>query len=93
MKHATLLFAVGLSAACASTAALAHMDVAVFLGAPAPVYIAPPPVVYQSPPVTYVPAPVYYDSGYEGEYRDERRRHDNGRHRGWEHRHHEDDDD
>jgi hypothetical protein len=94
MKRATLLFAVGLSAACASSAALAHVDVGVFLGAPAPLYVAPPPVIYQAPPpVIYAPAPAYYGYGYDGGYREERRWHDNGRHRGWEHHHHGDDDD
>ena len=93
MKRATLLFAVGISAACASSAALAHVDVGVFLGAPGPVYVAPPPVIYQAPPpVVYAPAPVYYGYGYDGEYREERRWHDNGRHRGWEHHHYGDDD-
>lgn len=45
MKRATLFLAVGLSAACASSAALAHADIGVFLGVPGPVYVAPPPVV------------------------------------------------
>lgn len=95
MKRPILLFAAGLCAASASSAAMAHVDVGVFLGVPAPVYVQQPPVIYQ-PPVVYAPAPVYYDGGYGygygGEYRDERRWHDNGRHRGWEHHRHEDDD-
>lgn len=88
MKRATLLFAAGLCAACASSAALAHVDVGVFLGAPGPVYVEQPRVIYAQPPVVYAPAPAYY--GYE--YRDDRRWHDHGRHRGWEHHHHDDDD-
>ncbi len=94
MKRATLLFAVGLCAACASRAALAHVDVGVFLGVPAPLYVEQPPVVYQAPPpVVYAPAPVYYGYGDGGGYREERRWHDNGRHRGWEHHRHGGDDD
>ncbi len=94
MKRATLLFAVGLGAACASSAALAHVDVGVFLGVPAPLYVEQPPVVYQAPPpVVYAPAPVYYGYGDGGGYREERRWHDNGRHRGWEHHRHGGDDD
>ncbi|MFM0377854.1 hypothetical protein PQQ72_12680 [Paraburkholderia strydomiana] len=95
MKRGTLFLAVGLSAACASSAALAHADIGVFLGVPGPVYVAPPPVVYEArPPVVYAPAPVYgYGYRYEGDYGDERRWHDHGRHRGWEHHHHGDDDD
>ncbi|NPT54367.1 hypothetical protein [Paraburkholderia elongata] len=93
MKRATLFLAVGISAACASSAAFAHADIGVFLGVPGPVYVAPPPVVYEAPPVVYAPAPVYgYGYRYEGDY-DERRWHDHGRHRGWEHHHHGDDDD
>ncbi|WOD14707.1 hypothetical protein RW095_01490 [Paraburkholderia kirstenboschensis] len=51
-------------------------------------------VVYEAPPrVVYAPAPVYgYGYRYEGDYGDERRWHDHGRHRGWEHHRHEDDD-
>lgn len=96
MKNVTLFLAVGLSAACASGAALAHADIGVYLGVPGPVYVAPPPVVYEAPPVVYSPAPVYgygYDNRYEGNYDDERRWHDHGRHREWEHHHHHHDDD
>ncbi|SAL80365.1 hypothetical protein AWB68_05840 [Caballeronia choica] len=71
-----------------------------------PVYAAPPtvvseaahvvyegsPVVYQEPPVAYAQAPVAYGHGYEGEYRDRRRWHDNGWHKGWKHRQQEEDD-
>ncbi|MGF6752665.1 hypothetical protein [Paraburkholderia sp. GAS334] len=90
MKRATLLFAAGLFTACASSAAMAHVDVGVFLGVPAPVYLEQPAVVYEAPPpVVYAPAPAYYGYGYG----DERRWHDDDRHRGWKHRHHGDDDD
>ncbi|MGF6931208.1 hypothetical protein OKW41_000347 [Paraburkholderia sp. UCT70] len=94
MKRAILSLAVGISAVCASSVAFAHVDVGVFLGVPGPVYAAPPAVVYEAPPqVVYAPAPVYgYAYRYEGDYGDERRWHDHGRHRGWEHHRHEDDD-
>lgn len=59
----------------------------------APVLYEGPPVVYQEPPVVYAQAPVAYDRGYEGEYRDRRQLHDNGWHKGWKHRQHEEDDD
>src|SRR5258708_12263354 len=74
MKRATLLFAVGLGAACASSAALAHVDVEVFLGVPAPLYVEQPPVVYQAPPpVVYAPAPLYYRYRHGPGYRQEPR--------------------
>jgi hypothetical protein len=104
MKRITLFLTVGISAACASSAAFAHADIGIYLGVPGPVYAAPPPVMYEAPPppvvyeapppVVYAPAPVYgYGYRYEGDYGDERRWHDHGRHRGWEHHHHGDDDD
>ncbi|MFM0124521.1 hypothetical protein P0D73_37540 [Paraburkholderia sp. RL18-101-BIB-B] len=99
MKRVLVLTALGVSLGCASSSALAHADIGVFLGVPGPVYAAPPsvvyqppPVVYQSPPVVYAPVPAY-GYGYQDEYREERRWHDNGRHRGWYKHHHDDDDD
>ncbi|MGE8162916.1 hypothetical protein ACQKRQ_22470 [Paraburkholderia sp. NPDC080076] len=99
MKRVLVLTALGVSLGCASSSALAHADIGVFLGVPGPVYAAPPPVVYQpppvvyqSPPVAYAPVPAY-GYGYQDEYREERRWHDNGRHRGWYKHHHDDDDD
>jgi hypothetical protein len=59
----------------------------------APVVYEGPPVVYQEPPVVYAQAPVAYGRGYEGEYWDRRQWHDNGWHKGWKHRQHEEDDD
>ncbi|ADG14884.1 hypothetical protein [Paraburkholderia atlantica] len=97
MKRTFILWIAGVCAACASSAALAHVDLGVYLGAPGPVYVAPPPVVYEAPPVTYVPAPAYgYGYGYGYEYNDDRDRHwrhDRGWHKGWEHHRHGDDDD
>jgi len=95
MRRATLFLAVGISATCASGAAFAHADIGVYLGVPGPVYVAPPPVVYEAPPpVVYAPAPVYgYGYRYDEDYGDGRRWHDHGRHRGWEHHRHGDDDD
>ena len=93
MRRALTLLALGISAAFASNVAQAHMDVGVYFGVPGPVYVAPPPVVYQSPPVVYAPVPAY-GYGYRDEYWEERRWHDNGRHRAWyRHRYYEDDDD
>ena len=59
----------------------------------APVVYEGPPLVYQEPPVVYAQAPVAYGHGYEGEYWDRRQWHDNGWHKGWKHRRHEEDDD
>ncbi|MGF6610862.1 hypothetical protein OKW45_005784 [Paraburkholderia sp. WSM4175] len=85
MKRTFILCIAGVSAACTSGAALAYVDLGVYLGAPGPVYVAPPPVVYEAPPVTYVPAPAYgYGYGYGYEYNDDRDRHwhhDHGWHR------------
>ena len=36
MKRATLFLAVAISAACASSAALDHVDIGVFVGVPSP---------------------------------------------------------
>lgn len=99
MKRIILLMAAGVAAAGVSGTASAHVDVGLFLGVPAPVYMAPPvvyeeappPVVYQAPPVIYGPAPIIY--GDRDEYWKRGRWHDNGRHRGWERRHDREDDD
>ncbi|MDR5746784.1 hypothetical protein QCE73_26795 [Caballeronia sp. LZ029] len=90
MKRTMVLSALGICCACVSGLASAYSDVNVFLGVPGPVYVAPPPVVYQPAPVVYAPAPAY-GYGYQREYRDEHRRHDNGKHKGW-YKHHGDDD-
>lgn len=59
MKRTLLAFVLGGAALCASTAALAHVDVGVSIGVPAPVY-APAPVVvgggYYRDPCTGVSA-------------------------------------
>ncbi|WP_244814203.1 hypothetical protein [Caballeronia sp. Lep1P3] len=94
MRRATLFLAVGISAACVSSAAFAHADIGVFLGVPGSVYAAPPVVYEAPPPVVYAPAPVYgYGYRYDEDYGDGRRWHDHGRHRGWERHRHSDDDD
>ncbi|WP_321890053.1 hypothetical protein [Paraburkholderia bannensis] len=96
--HISILSAAGLACAAATGEASAHTDLSVMLGVPGPVYVAPPPpVVYQEAPVAYA-APAYgYVQGYgyrgdDGDYGDDRRWHDHGRHRGW-YKHHRDDDD
>ena len=80
MKRTLLAFVLGGAALCASTAALAHVDVGVAIGVPAPVYVAPAPV-YAPPPVVYRPAPVYAPAPviYGGYYRDR----DDWREREW----------
>jgi hypothetical protein len=85
-----------------SGTASAHADIGVFFGFPGPVieapppvvYEAPPPAVYEAPPVIYAPAPAVYGYPYEGGYweRPYYGRH-GGWHRGWRHRHDEDDED
>src|ERR1700726_4510961 len=52
-------------AACVSTAALAHGNVGVYVGAPGPVYAAPPPIFYRNfwaPAYQAYPPPVVYQS-------------------------------
>ncbi|CAG2148929.1 hypothetical protein [Ralstonia mannitolilytica] len=73
MKRTLLAFVLGGAALCASTAALAHVDVGVSIGVPAPVYVAPAPVYVPPPPVVYRPAPVYAPAPvvYGGYYRDD----------------------
>ncbi|SEB94298.1 hypothetical protein SAMN02787142_0603 [Burkholderia sp. WP9] len=83
MKRRLILSALGLAVACASSAASAHVDVGVYLGAPGPVYVAPPPVMYQPPPVVYAPGGYAY--GYEN--RGYGYRYDDG-----DHHHHDHDD-
>ena len=95
MKRTLLAFVLGGAALCASTAALAHVDVGVAIGVPAPVYVAPapvyaPPPVYRPAPVYYAPAPVVYGGGYWRDRDDWRvrewRRHE-WREREWRHDH------
>ena len=66
MKRAITSLLLGIAAACACNAVLAHANVGVYLGVPGPVYAAPPPVVYQPyrPPVVYqlYPPPVVYQA-------------------------------
>ncbi len=99
-KHiASLLAATSLAVLSGAAAARTNIDVGVFLGAPAPVYVAPRPVYYPAPvytapaPVYVQPAPVYYGPpAYY--YRPPVVVHDRGWHRGWrnhhghDHRHH-----
>ena len=91
MKRTLLAFVLGSAALCASTAALAHVDVGVSIGIPAPVYVepapvyAPPPVVYRPAPV-YAPAPVIYGGYYGDDWRERAwRRHERREHEWREH--------
>jgi hypothetical protein len=95
-KHiASLLAAAGLAVLSGTAAARSNIDVGVYFGAPAPVYVAPRPVyypapVYSAPPPVYVaPAPAYYGPPPAYYYRPPVVVHDRGWHRGWrDHRHH-----
>jgi hypothetical protein len=107
MKRGFLLLLMVI-AACVSTAALAHGNVGVYVGAPGPVYAAPPPIFYRNfwapayqaypPPVVYQSPPVVYGQppgayGWGGYGGGwNRERHDNGWHRGGEHHRQGDDD-
>ncbi|MFM0140644.1 hypothetical protein [Caballeronia grimmiae] len=93
IKRGILLTAAILGSAWASTEAFAHVDVGVYLGAPAPLYVEQPAVVYQAaPPVVYAPAPAY-DGDDDGDgYHADHWQHDIRRHRGWKHHHDGDDD-
>jgi hypothetical protein len=83
LRRAIVFAAFGLAAASVSTAALARVNVGVYVGTPGPVYAAPP--VYAPPPVVYAPQPGY---GYrEDDYHGRRWHRDHWRHHGWE-RHH-----
>ncbi|TKC83484.1 hypothetical protein FAZ69_23645 [Trinickia terrae] len=64
----TILYAVlGAAALAASTAASAHVDVAIGVGLPGAVYAPPQPVYVAPPPVAYAPAPVAVSyGGYDG---------------------------
>jgi hypothetical protein len=74
MKRGFLLLLMVI-AACVSTAALAHGNVGVYVGAPGPVYAVPPPIFYRNfwapayqaypPPVVYQPPPLCMDSHRE----------------------------
>ncbi|BET12814.1 hypothetical protein THI4931_38560 [Pandoraea sputorum] len=94
MKRILIIAALGATAAVASTAASAHVDVGLYLGVPAPVVVAPQPVYVAPEPVYVAPRPVYrapqpvvyygrdrYDDWRERRW--EERRHDRGWHRGW----------
>ncbi|CAH0445159.1 hypothetical protein LMG10661_01461 [Ralstonia syzygii subsp. syzygii] len=78
MKRTLLAFVLGGAALCASTAALAHVDVGVSIGVPAPVY-APAPVVVGGG---------YYRDTYwrEREWRRREWREHEWREREWHHR-------
>ena len=58
MNKKILGAALGLAVLAASTAASAHVDVAIGLGIPGAVYAPAEPVYAPPPPVVYAPAPV-----------------------------------
>ena len=62
VKHLTASLGLGAIALTLSGAAMAHVDVGLNIGVPAPVYLPPAPV-YVSPPPVYAPAPVIAGPG------------------------------
>ncbi|HVW53523.1 MAG TPA: hypothetical protein VHC91_24465 [Trinickia sp.] len=63
-KLVAVMFGVGIAALGISKAASAHVNLAVGIGIPSPVYVAPEPVYVAPPQVAYAPAPVV--TGYWG---------------------------
>jgi len=53
-KHIILPALLGAAALLTSSLAIAHVDVGINLGVPAPVYVAPAPVYVAAPPPAYV---------------------------------------
>ncbi|WP_133648443.1 hypothetical protein [Paraburkholderia flava] len=68
MKSARLVtLVIGALAIGTSSAAMAHVNIGLNIGIPAPVYVAPAPVYAPPPPpVVYQPAPVYGAPVYGG---------------------------
>jgi len=76
MNKKLIAAVIGFAALAASTAASAHVDLAIGVGIPAPVYVEPQPV-YVAPPVAYAPAPVAVDYWHRDDWRErEWRRHE-----------------
>ncbi|MFM0063611.1 hypothetical protein [Paraburkholderia aspalathi] len=69
MNKKILGAALGLAVLAASTAASAHVDVAIGLGIPGAVYAPAEPVYAPPPPVVYAPAPVAVAYGGDGDWR------------------------
>jgi hypothetical protein len=93
MKRTALSIIAGVGLlALVPTAALAHTDVSIGFGVPAPVYAEPAPVYYGTPaPAYYGPTVVYGGYGGYGGYGWDRWHHREWEHRRWEeHRWHED---
>ena len=84
MNKKILGAALGLAVLAASTAASAHVDVAIGLGIPGAVYAPAEPVYAPAPPVVYAPAPVAVAYGGGDDWRArEWRRHEWREHRDW----------
>jgi hypothetical protein len=93
MKRTALSIIAGVGLlALVPTAALAHTDVSIGFGVPAPVYAEPAPVYYGAPaPAYYGPTVVYGGYGGYGGYGWDRWHHREWEQRRWEeHRWHED---
>ena len=89
MNKKILGAALGLAVLAASTAASAHVDVAIGLGIPGTLYAPAEPVYAPPPPVVYAPAPVAvaYGGGDDWRAREWRRQewreHEWREHRDW----------
>ena len=93
MKRTILGVVPGAAALAASTAAFAHVDVALGVDVPGAAYIPAQPVYVAPPPAVYAPAPVAMayrdDDGWrarewrEHEWRDHERREHQWREREW----------
>ncbi|SIO71976.1 hypothetical protein SAMN05444172_8352 [Burkholderia sp. GAS332] len=83
MNKKILGAALGLAVLAASTAASAHVDVAVGLGIPAAVYAPAEPVYAQPPAVVYAPAPVAVAYGGDDDWRARERREREWRRQEW----------
>ncbi len=84
-----LAAAIGLAALSGTAAANGNVSFGIYVGAPAPVYVAPAPVYYPPRVVYAPPAPVYYGSpayAVRYGYRD-RWEHDRGHNVRWHHGH------
>jgi hypothetical protein len=86
MKKMIMAVLIGGAALAASSAAMAHIDVAIGVGVPGPVYVAPPPPVIYAPQPAVVAYPGYY--GYGGGGVERWREHEWHRHEGHEHHDH-----
>jgi hypothetical protein len=94
MQKILIAALIGTAALAASSAASAHVDVAIGLGIPGVVYEAPP-VIYAPPQVVTYGYPYGYQYGYgggDGDWREHEWHRREWRERHWRHHHGDDDD-